>query len=108
MLKLKRGAAELGGKAKKAAKKAAKKIGKSSVGRAVKGVASSAVGAVTGLPGRFKKSKSGSTVENAGGGTSIPVSGEQTEVSKKSKKDKKSGKKLKDKLKSKFGGLLGM
>lgn len=79
LLKLKREAAKLGGKAKDTAKKAAKKIGKSSVGRAAKSAASSAVDAVKKLPGKFKKSKPEATVENASVGASVPANNVSSE-----------------------------
>lgn len=77
LLKLKREAAKLGGKAKDTAKNAAKKIGKSSVGKAAKGAASSAVDAVKKLPGKFKKHKS--TEENASVGASVPANNVSSE-----------------------------
>lgn len=79
LLKLKRKAAKLGSKAKETAKKAATKIGKSSVGRAAKGAASSAVDAVKKLPGKFKKSKPEATVENASAGASVPANNVSSE-----------------------------
>ena len=79
LLKLKREAAKLGGKAKETAKKAATKIGKSSVGRAAKSAASSAVDAVKKLPGKFKKSKPEATVENASVGASVPANNVSSE-----------------------------
>ena len=79
LLKLKRKAAKLGSKAKNAAKRAAEKIGKSSVGRAAKSAASSAVDAVKKLPGKFKKSKPEATVENASAGASVPANNVSSE-----------------------------
>lgn len=77
LLKLKREAAKLGGKAKDTAKNAAKKIGKSSVGKAAKSAASSAVKTVSSLPGKFKKHKS--TEENASVGASVPANNVSSE-----------------------------
>lgn len=55
LLKLKREAAKLGGKAKNAAKKAAKKIGKSSVGKAAKSAATTAGGGIKSAARSVKK-----------------------------------------------------
>lgn len=106
LLKLKREAAKLGGKAKNAAKKAAKKIGKSSVGKAaksaattaggaIKGAASSAVKTVSSLPGKFKKSK---TTDNTVNQTSAQAPAVNTKSGKKGGSHKGVWKSLRSKL----------
>lgn len=106
LLKLKREAAKLGGKAKDTAKKAAKKIGKSSVGKAaksaattaggaIKGAASSAVKTVSSLPGKFKKSK---TTDNTVNQTSAQAPAVNTKSGKKGGSHKGVWKSLRSKL----------
>ena len=106
LLKLKREAAKLGGKAKNAAKRAAKKIGNSSVGKtvksaattaggAIKGAASSAVKTVSSLPGKFKKSK---TTDNTVNQTSAQAPAVNTKSGKKGGSHKGVWKSLRSKL----------
>lgn len=95
LLKLKREAAKLGGKAKDTAKKAAKKIGKSSVGKAAKSAASSAVKTVSSLPGKFKKSK---TTDNTVNQTSAQAPAVNTKSGKKGGSHKGVWKSLRSKL----------